>query len=184
SSPPPQRNAPGFLEASRDATKIAAVKTEDCWKATEDLLGDDLAAMEVQRTLFREFRYQEAEGPREACSHLWYLCHRWLKPERHSKEQILELVILEQFLAILPAELQGWVKDGCPQTCDQAVALAEGFLLQRREAAKTEREVRTVSTRWSSPGQVLSPSTLPEKLPQRRKDGFELNLASKNALLS
>nr|XP_028576285.1 zinc finger and SCAN domain-containing protein 30-like [Podarcis muralis] len=127
-------------EASRDATKIAAVKTEDCWKATEDLLGDDLAAMEVQRTLFREFRYQEAEGPREACSHLWYLCHRWLKPERHSKEQILELVILEQFLAILPAELQGWVKDGCPQTCDQAVALAEGFLLQRREAAKTERE--------------------------------------------
>uniref|UniRef100_A0A670HQJ0 Uncharacterized protein n=2 Tax=Podarcis muralis TaxID=64176 RepID=A0A670HQJ0_PODMU len=115
-------------------------KMEDERKAREDLLREDLAAMDVQRTLFREFRYQEAEGPREACSRLWYLCHRWLKPERHSKEQILELVILEQFLAILPSELQGWVKDGCPQTCDQAVALAEDFVPRRQENRRLERE--------------------------------------------
>uniref|UniRef100_A0A8D2IWJ2 Uncharacterized protein n=1 Tax=Varanus komodoensis TaxID=61221 RepID=A0A8D2IWJ2_VARKO len=94
----------------------------------EEILREDSAAVDVQRTLFRQFRYQEAEGPREACSRLWYLCHRWLKPERHTKEQILELVILEQFLAILPAEIQSWVKTGCPRTCDQAVALAEDFL--------------------------------------------------------
>ncbi|XP_062979079.1 oocyte zinc finger protein XlCOF6-like [Elgaria multicarinata webbii] len=106
----------------------------------EEILRDDSVAMDVQQTLFREFRYQEAEGPREACSRLWYLCHRWLKPERHTKEQILELVILEQFLAILPSELQSWVKASCPQTCDQAVALAEDFLPRQQKTGCLDRE--------------------------------------------
>uniref|UniRef100_A0A670YYW1 SCAN box domain-containing protein n=1 Tax=Pseudonaja textilis TaxID=8673 RepID=A0A670YYW1_PSETE len=87
----------------------------------------DTVVSEAQRQHFRQFRYQEAGDPREACSRLWFLCCRWLKPERHTKEQILELLILEQFLAILPSDLQSWVVEGCPQTCAQAVALAEGF---------------------------------------------------------
>ncbi|XP_061469526.1 uncharacterized protein LOC133378929 [Rhineura floridana] len=135
------RGLPVFSgEAQEEATKTDIRKMEDYWKAKEDLLGDDSVTMDMQRTLFREFRYQEVEGPREACSRLWYLCHRWLKPERHTKEQILELVILEQFLAILPSELQSWVKAGCPQSCDQAVALAEAFLLRQRESGKLEQE--------------------------------------------
>ncbi|XP_054832587.1 uncharacterized protein LOC129327862 [Eublepharis macularius] len=127
-------------ETLKDYRRIRARNTEDYRKAREDISREDLVTMDVQRTLFREFRYQEAEGPREVCSRLWYLCHRWLKPERHTKEQILELVILEQFLAILPSELQSWVKAGCPQTCDQAVALAEDFPPQRREAGRPEHE--------------------------------------------
>ncbi|XP_042311493.1 zinc finger protein 397-like [Sceloporus undulatus] len=127
-------------ESLGDFTKMEGTKMEDYWKGREDLLKEDSVTMDVQRTLFREFRYQEAEGPREACSRLWYLCHRWLKPERHTKEQILELVILEQFLAILPLEIQSWVKGGCPQTCDQAVALAEDFLLRQQESGQLEQE--------------------------------------------
>uniref|UniRef100_A0A670HQ28 Uncharacterized protein n=1 Tax=Podarcis muralis TaxID=64176 RepID=A0A670HQ28_PODMU len=84
---------------------------------------------------FRHFGYREAEGPREVCSRLWFLCSQWLKPERRTKEQILELLILEQFLAVLPPELQSWVKDRDPETCAQAVALAEDFMLRQEEEA-------------------------------------------------
>ncbi|XP_053158267.1 zinc finger protein 397-like [Hemicordylus capensis] len=128
-------------ETQGDYGKTDTGNVEGYQKVKEDVLREDTATMEGQRTLFREFRYQEAEGPREACSRLWYLCHRWLKPERHTKEQILELVILEQFLAILPMELQSWVKAGCPQTCDQAVALAEDFPPRGRAAGQLQREV-------------------------------------------
>ncbi|XP_015264138.1 PREDICTED: zinc finger protein OZF-like [Gekko japonicus] len=78
-------------------------------------------------------RQTDAEGPQGICQQLRQLCLRWLKPERHTKEQILELVVLEQFLIILPQELQEWVREGRPQTCAQAVALAQGFLQKQRE---------------------------------------------------
>uniref|UniRef100_A0A670ZI27 SCAN box domain-containing protein n=1 Tax=Pseudonaja textilis TaxID=8673 RepID=A0A670ZI27_PSETE len=90
--------------------------------------------------LFRQFGYQEANGPREACRHLRRLCHQWLKPEQHTKEQILEMVVLEQFLAILPPELQGWVRECRPLTCTQAVILAEDFLLREQESKAQEEQ--------------------------------------------
>uniref|UniRef100_A0A8C5S8D7 SCAN box domain-containing protein n=1 Tax=Laticauda laticaudata TaxID=8630 RepID=A0A8C5S8D7_LATLA len=81
----------------------------------EEVPEADTVVSEAQRQHFRQFRYQEAGDPREACSRLWFLCCRWLKPERHTKEQILELLILEQFLAILPSDLQSWVVEGSPK---------------------------------------------------------------------
>ncbi|XP_072844470.2 uncharacterized protein LOC110069831 isoform X2 [Pogona vitticeps] len=95
---------------------------------------------EWQHQRFRRFCYEEAKGPREACGQLRDLCHQWLKPERHSKEQILEQVILEQFLGILPWEMQGWVKESGPETCIQAAALAEGFLQRQQEEKSGEEE--------------------------------------------
>ncbi|XP_049998168.1 piggyBac transposable element-derived protein 1-like [Alexandromys fortis] len=59
---------------------------------------------------FWQFCYQEAPGPRKAVAQLRELCHQWLRPDTRSKEQILELLVLEQFLTILPKELRGWVQ--------------------------------------------------------------------------
>ncbi|XP_048217225.1 zinc finger protein 215 [Perognathus longimembris pacificus] len=64
---------------------------------------------EASRQKFRHYHYLEVAGPHEALSHLWKLCLQWLRPEIHTKEQILALLVLEQFLAILPEEVRTWV---------------------------------------------------------------------------
>ncbi|XP_052012329.1 zinc finger protein with KRAB and SCAN domains 3 [Apodemus sylvaticus] len=77
------------------------------------------------RQRFRAFRYPEAAGPRQALSRLRELCRQWLRPDMHSKEQILELLVLEQFLTILPGELQAWVREQHPDSGEEVVALLE-----------------------------------------------------------
>uniref|UniRef100_A0A8D0BPQ1 Uncharacterized protein n=1 Tax=Salvator merianae TaxID=96440 RepID=A0A8D0BPQ1_SALMN len=123
---------------------LAARERGDYGKMKATILRGDVANTETQRQRFRQFRYQESEGPREVCSQLRELCHRWLEPENRTKEQILELLILEQFLTILPKEIQNQVRARGPGTCAQAVALAEGFLLREQQGGK--REKQTVGT--------------------------------------
>jgi zinc finger protein 274 len=43
----------------------------------------------------------------------------------HSKEQIMELLVLEQFLGVLPKKLRLWVESQHPEDCHAAVALVE-----------------------------------------------------------
>ncbi|XP_060094546.1 zinc finger and SCAN domain-containing protein 30-like [Heteronotia binoei] len=102
---------------------------------------EDSACPEMWRQQFRQFSYWEAEGPQEVFSQLWELGHQWLKPERHTKEQIVEMVILEQFLSILPQEIQSWVRERGPETGAQAVVLAEDILKRPQEAERLEQKI-------------------------------------------
>ncbi|KAF7235442.1 Zinc finger and SCAN domain-containing protein 2 [Varanus komodoensis] len=126
--------------AKQAFSSLEARDREDYGKVKAAILRWDGQRRERQRQRFRSFCYQEAEGPRGACRRLWELCQGWLKIERHSKEQILELLVLEQFLAILPPETQSWVSQWGPETCAQAVALAEDFL--QSDAERMETQVR------------------------------------------
>ncbi|XP_072487489.1 SCAN domain-containing protein 1 [Notamacropus eugenii] len=61
---------------------------------------------ETFRQRFRQFRYHEAAGPREAFRQLRELSRQWLRPEVRTKEQIVEMLVQEQLMAILPEEIR------------------------------------------------------------------------------
>ncbi|XP_053145982.1 zinc finger protein 12-like isoform X2 [Hemicordylus capensis] len=120
-------------EAEQAFSSLEARDREDYGKVKAAILRGDAITMETRRQHFRQFRYQEVEDPRRVYSQLQELCHQWLKPERHTKEQILELLILEQFLTILPPEIQSWVRECGAENCVQTAALAEDFLMSQQE---------------------------------------------------
>ncbi|XP_054831571.1 zinc finger protein 1 homolog [Eublepharis macularius] len=128
------RLVPALSGEAEQAFSILEVKDRaDYGKVKAAILRGDALKMESQRQHFRQFRYQDIEDPQRVYSQLQELCHQWLKPERRTKEQILELLILEQFLAILPPEIQSWVRECGPENCVQTAGLAEDFLMSQQE---------------------------------------------------
>ncbi|KAL2765853.1 zinc finger protein 18 isoform 2 [Daubentonia madagascariensis] len=103
-------------------------KAEDSqFSGPDAALQEELSSPETARQLFRQFRYQVMSGPHETLRQLRKLCFQWLRPEVHTKEQILEILMLEQFLTILPGEIQMWVRKQCPGSGEEAVTLVESL---------------------------------------------------------
>ncbi|XP_059007182.1 zinc finger and SCAN domain-containing protein 5B [Mustela lutreola] len=66
---------------------------------------------------FRAFTSSETSDPLEDLRRLGELCYLWLRPDLHTKEQILDALVLEQFLISMPPELQVLVKESGMRSC-------------------------------------------------------------------
>uniref|UniRef100_A0A8C5L438 Zinc finger with KRAB and SCAN domains 2 n=1 Tax=Jaculus jaculus TaxID=51337 RepID=A0A8C5L438_JACJA len=120
---------------------LMKVEKDSQWASEPVHGGPDSTECESFRRCFRQFCYEDVTGPHEAFSKLWELCCRWLKPETRSKEQILELLVIEQFLTILPEKIQVWAQKQCPESGEEAVALV----------VHLEKETRRLRQQISSP---------------------------------
>ncbi|XP_015261996.1 PREDICTED: zinc finger protein 397-like isoform X2 [Gekko japonicus] len=140
-------------EAEKAFNNLDVSDREDYGKVKAAILRGDALSREKQRQEFRRFCYQEAEGPRGAYSQLREMCRGWLRVENHSKEQILELLILEQLLSVLPPEIQSWVRESGPESCSQVVALAEEFLLRQEKQVTLEEASGSISEAGWTPSE-------------------------------
>ncbi|XP_066230675.1 paternally-expressed gene 3 protein isoform X3 [Saccopteryx leptura] len=116
-STPKKYWAPNLYELDSDLTK-----------ESDAIVANAAAAdSEFFHQRFRNFIYVEFVGPRKTLIKLRNLCLDWLQPETHTKEEIVELLVLEQYLTILPERIKPWVRANRPQSCEKLVTLLESY---------------------------------------------------------
>ncbi|XP_004048486.1 zinc finger protein 483 isoform X1 [Gorilla gorilla gorilla] len=133
--------------ASTEQNEVPRVVTSG---EQEAILRGNAADAESFRQRFRWFCYSEVAGPRKALSQLWELCNQWLRPDIHTKEQILELLVFEQFLTILPGEIRIWVKSQHPESSEEVVTLIEDLTQMLEEKEDPVSQDSTVSQEENS----------------------------------
>lgn len=116
-----------FGEAQEAHSSLDVSRAGGCTKVEQAIPCLSNMVSENQRKRFRGFAYKETEGPQVAYERLQDLLFQWLKPEARSKEEIVEQLVLEQFLNLLPEDVQRWVRERHPENGDEAVALAEDY---------------------------------------------------------
>ncbi|KAM9631986.1 paternally-expressed gene 3 protein isoform 7-T10 [Trichechus inunguis] len=94
-------------------------------KEPDATIGEGASDSEFSHQRFRNLLYVEFVGPRKTLIQLRNLCLDWLQPETRTKEEIIELLVLEQYLTILPERIKPWVQAKKPENCEKLVTLLE-----------------------------------------------------------
>ncbi|XP_054585789.1 zinc finger protein 445 [Eptesicus fuscus] len=164
---------PAQAQASRERERLQLVKKEEEDEGYTAVQAPrpqtlNLPGQELFRQLFRQLRYHESSGPLETLSRLRELCRWWLRPDVLSKAQILELLVLEQFLSILPSELRTWVQLHHPESGGKAAALLEELQRDLDGAPWTDpAPAQSPDVQWMGTGALRAAQKWPSASPPR-----------------
>uniref|UniRef100_A0A2K6SFW3 Zinc finger and SCAN domain containing 2 n=1 Tax=Saimiri boliviensis boliviensis TaxID=39432 RepID=A0A2K6SFW3_SAIBB len=99
---------------------------DDSWVQEAVLQEDGPESEPFPQTASKGSPQEEATGgPQGALGRLRELCRRWLRPEVHTKEQML---------TVLPKEIQAWLQEHRPESSEEAVALVEDLTQTLRDS--------------------------------------------------
>uniref|UniRef100_A0A8C3FK60 SCAN box domain-containing protein n=1 Tax=Chrysemys picta bellii TaxID=8478 RepID=A0A8C3FK60_CHRPI len=103
----------------------AQVRDYDAVKAA--ILDHIGLSAEKYRQKFRAARWAGVVRPRAFAQKLTDWATRWLRPDAHTVGQIMDQVILEQFIQCLPNSVWVWVRRHQPATVEAAVQRTEEY---------------------------------------------------------
>ena len=92
---------------------------------------------ETYRQRFRTTRQQDDWSYRDLIVRLQDLSREWTK-DKISAEEIVDLMVTEQFLTTRPQELRVWVTDRKPKTSTEAGQMADEYVQARKSTQETK----------------------------------------------
>ena len=107
-------------EVSKDFTKVKEAIFK--WYDIND---------ETYRQRFRAAKEKEGESPTEIVTRLTDMAAKWLKKCK-TRAKVIDMIVMEQFITMLPKEIRVWVKEHKPGTSMIAGKLAEDYQQARK----------------------------------------------------
>ncbi|XP_065146743.1 uncharacterized protein [Paramisgurnus dabryanus] len=116
---------------------------------------------ETFRQRFRNLNTPVDESPQELYTRLKDLFCKWVNYDSSTKKDIMETLVLEQYLQVLHPDVRTWVKEGDPATAEEAASLVEAYIKARKGTGSLcYAGVLSLTRGFASPGQSLADKSL------------------------
>ncbi|XP_073714444.1 uncharacterized protein [Misgurnus anguillicaudatus] len=120
---------------------------------------------ETFRQRFRNLNTSVDESPQELYTRLKGLFCKWVNYDSSTKKDIMETLVLEQYLQVLHPDVRTWVKEGDPATAEEAASLVEAYIKACKGTGSfCYAGVLSLTRGFASPGQSLAEKSLQTSL--------------------